>query len=286
MAFFRSGECYLAYIIVDRSFQHPWRIGSQYFPRIETCKGSKYHIRINPPPSKSNRTQKRSQRNNNRQNSSQFFQRGQTVLPQEIMIPRALGFAAPRYRCWLRYSTLTQMNNAGFTTTNLRFNPTYAYDINPTIGSTAAPGFNELAGMYRYYRVRASRIKVNFANNEAFNGLVAVLPVNFDPTQNHSVAITTSYLSQPVCRTKPVGPLTGQSRATITHEASTSQFGGAADYDIADDYSASTTGTAPINSWFWDVIFTPGTSTLVSGIFVHVNIDIDIEFFEIGAPAA
>lgn len=62
-------------------------------------------------------------------------------------------------------------------------------------------------------------------------------------------------------------------------------MGGAADYNIADDYS-SAVSAGPILNWYWDVFAYTGGTVLVNGLLIHVNVDVDIEFFDVASPVA
>jgi hypothetical protein len=158
------------------------------------------------------------------------------------------------------------------------------YDVDPTLGSTSVPYFNELAGIYRFYRLVRSNIKVSYSNNEAFGVNVYVLPMNFDPTAN-----STNYeefVSNPLCKQRMIGPLTGNGVTLLTHNATTAQFAGSMNPHVADYYSGPTSGaSAPVNSWYWTYGFTTGGSVIVNGITTNVQVFMDAEFYELGTPA-
>jgi hypothetical protein len=65
---------------------------------------------------------------------------------------------------------------------------------------------------------------------------------------------------------------------------STQRMAGVTDANTADDYSA-VVSAAPLLNWYWDVMLF-SQSILVNGVFVHITIDVDIEFFSIAPPAA
>jgi hypothetical protein len=181
-----------------------------------------------------------------------------------------------------RYSVSKTLNNAGVQVANFRYQPSFCYDVDPLLGSTAMPGFTEWAAIYRYYRLRSSRISVMFANNEAFNVLVYVCPLNYDPTANISPNVF--LLSSMLCQKTIIGPLTGMNTHTITHAASTDVIGGVRDLGILDGYCAATTGGSPANNWYWAVGLN-SFSNLVNGISLTVDMECEIEFFELTSPA-
>jgi len=146
------------------------------------------------------------------------------------------------------------------------------------------PGFAEYALLYRRYRVHSSRINVQFMNSEAFPLIVAIIPVTDDPGSNHAGSVTTRFLSQPVCRSKPLGAITGASTTAITMYMTTQMMAGVTDANTADDYS-SAVSAGPLLNWFWDIMLF-SQSILVNGVFVHVTLDVEIEFFSLAPPAA
>jgi len=194
----------------------------------------------------------------------------------------------PRTTCDFTYNVAINLINIGATYANARYNPTFAYDVDPTLGSTAMPFFSELGKLYRYYRVVSSRITFHFSNKELFSGLVYICPVNFDPGINS--ASYQNYLSNPLSKHFVFGPYSGHGTGSMTHSASTADFAGSRWLGDADSYSARADGTGggPTNSWFWMVgtrtdgnVFTAG-----SGVFSDITIHIRLTFFEEESPTA
>jgi len=222
--------------------------------------------------------------NKKRRNLKRSFQVDSGTTRVSV-IPLNLGLAPPRTRVWLGFSKTVLVTNVGLNTANIRLVPTNAYDVDPTIGSTAVPGFTEWGGLYRFYRVVASRIKVSFMNNEAFPGTCGVIPVNYDPTANHVAATTVQFLSQANSHDRPVGSITGMSTCVINHGATTATFGGASNLGVLDPYTAPTSGSsAPTNNWYWDVLFYPAQA-IVSGCLVHIKMKVNVEFLELNSPS-
>jgi len=193
-------------------------------------------------------------------------------------------FMPPRMRTTLCFSANTAINNVGASTANIRYTPTFVYDIDPTLGSTSAPGFTELVGLYRFYRTDSAKVEVNFANNDAFPSAVAICPSNTDPGATGAAATVRSYFSNPLSRHRICGPLTGANTCFVRASASTAQFGGVAWTGQIDSYSA-TGSTAPSNNWYF-FIGLETNGTLVNGIFVDVKITIVVDFFEYANPSA
>jgi len=187
-----------------------------------------------------------------------------------------------RFRTQLTYQSTVGMNNAGTGYAGKRYNATYAYDMDPVVGSISLPYFTELGGIYRFYRVNASRVIVSFANLETFPLTCYIVPVNYDPGAN---AVPFQYTSNPLARVRMIGGLNGMNSCRLSNAASTEQFAGSHNAHLADYYSGTTAGTAPSNNWFWAVGVDSAGVALVSGVALSVQIFVDIEFYELGTPA-
>jgi hypothetical protein len=190
-----------------------------------------------------------------------------------------------RFRTTLRFNASKAINNATFINANVRFEPTFAYDIDPVIGSTAAPGFTELATMYKNYRVNRWKLSVYGSSQEAFSCQFYVCPVNTDPGAN--TASYQNYLSSRDSRKTFLGPLTGNGIAKLTTGwISVASFGGSSTYTMQiDAYSGSGT-TAPLNNIWCIVGILSGSAVLVNGVDVTLDIEFDIDFFELLNPTA
>jgi hypothetical protein len=206
-------------------------------------------------------------------------------MRKTLIVPRAFGFAAPRTRCNLRFSKDYTMSNATQFNANILFWPTYAYDIDPLVASTAMPGFAEWAQFYSRYVVRSSRIRVDFMNNEAFPAMVFVTPTNLIYTMNTTLANVRLLLAQPYSRSSKIGALTGNGVVSVDHTMNTDHFTGFPDVRFDDTYGALTTGTAPLNNWYWNIGWISGLAGTVSGMLLHIELEVEIEFYELYALA-
>lgn len=197
--------------------------------------------------------------------------------------PRALPVPA-RVNRTLKFNKTSFFLQAGFQFSNIRFNPTFAYDIDPTIGSSAMPFFGELGLMYRYYRVNWFRAKVKFSNKDNAPKTVYLCPTNFDPTVN--LATFQTLLSQKVCVSKVVGRVDGASCGQLVSFSSIQQLGGAANPLIPDAYTGRCDGTggSPANSMFI-ALGASSDAAEVSGTTYSLDILINLDFFELTTPA-
>jgi hypothetical protein len=202
-----------------------------------------------------------------------------------MVVPKLLGWAPPRLRTNLRFSKFFTISAAAASAANVRFVPTFLFDVDPIVGSTSVPGFTEWGGIYRFYRVNSAAIRCSFANAQAFNVVCYVCPVNFDPGANYSGTAAQTYLSNRLSQSQVAGPLTGNGQVELSHRVTTAGFGGAANLLTTDSYSAGVSGGAPGNNYYFTVGIV-GTGTVSTGVDVEVFLDIEADFFELQSPAA
>lgn len=175
------------------------------------------------------------------------------------------------------------MTHTGFATTNIRYSASNAYDVDPTVGSTAMPGYTELSTLYRRYRVFSTTLVATFANLEVFPGTVCVCPVNADPGAN--VSVPQPYMSFPGAKTSMVGAVSGDSVRVIRSTASPQTFGGSR-YTGADDSYSALVNAGPTNQIWWYIgFFTPTNSlTTTGGVDVNVRLFVTLDFYELATP--
>lgn len=155
--------------------------------------------------------------------------------------------------------------------------------MDPLVASTAMPGFAEWSQFYMRYVVRSSKLSVAFMNNEAFPAMVFVVPTNVSYTANTTLANVRLLLAQPYSRSSKVGSLTGNGVTTVTHSMRTDHFSGFPDVRLDDTYGALTTGTSPTNNWYWNIGYISGLAGTVAGMLLHVEFEVEIEFYELYA---
>jgi len=216
---------------------------------------------------------RRNRRNGSKVNSEE--------TPFEVaFVPRRWPFF-PRINTNLRFQTYRTLLNGAATNSSFRFSPVFAYDVDPTLGSTSVPWFTELQVLYRYYRLLSSKIRVECAQLDGVAGQVYVVPVNYDPGAN--TATPGLFLATRYAKIASISPKGGYDRAVLQCCASTAQIGGVRWTQQIDAYCGVST-TAPVNQWFWQVGCTC-TAAQTSGIACTVWIDLELEFFEFGNPS-
>jgi len=178
-----------------------------------------------------------------------------------------------------------QLNNAGVDYANVRFQPTYAYDIDPAVGSTAMPGFSELSGIYTHYRVNKFRAHASVCAFETFPTVAYMDVINVDPGTNstHYPAFLTSRR----CVKQAISAQGGMDRCDLNIEGSLGDFGGYKELiEVGDSTVGSTGGTAPVNNMFITVggITTAAVHAFANGQAWTFTMDVELDFFELYTP--
>jgi hypothetical protein len=190
-----------------------------------------------------------------------------------------------RIRTVLRFNKTFALSNAGTPYGNVRFVPTDAYDVDPVVGSTAMPGFTELAGIYTHYRVNKYRCKCAFSNDETFSETVYLALCNVDPGAN--TVNYQDFLSSRRCVKTLLGPATGNGIGTLQISGSQADFGGVLEHDGSLNGTVGiTSGTAPLNNMYVLVGFYDPGGNSSNGINVSIDLDIELDFFELYSPHA
>jgi len=184
----------------------------------------------------------------------------------------------PRQRVKLRFNAYQLLSLAAVVGANYRWRPSAAFDVDPALGGTSMAGFAELAAYYSTYRVYASTIMATVANTSAVSPVTLVVtPLNADPTNSMSVANIIASIENPYAKTRDSG-LLGCPPTTVKNAMTTQKIYGDPSVFYDHNFSSLVT-TIPTNNWFWNVaIYAP--ATIATAISLHVNVDVDIEFFD------
>jgi len=159
-----------------------------------------------------------------------------------------------------------------------RYRPTAAYDIDPLLGTTAMPGYGELAQFYGSYRVVQSRLNVQICSPTTGTASCVIVPLNQDPGASPTIGTIRGWAASPYNRYKIV-PASGSPPTIFDETMSTEKmFGTKAVY--FDDNFASLTNTVPTNNWFWGVgVLLPVAVGGNQGYTLLVKVEVDVEFF-------
>lgn len=199
-------------------------------------------------------TNKRKQRNN-----KNVTRAGRNPL---IAVPR---WIAPRmvmpaeYDTSFKYIVDVVVGTAAATLSSVRYT-TNAYDVDPTLASTAMPGFTELAALYARFRTLRMAYKFNVCNAEAF-------PVHvihgFSNVSVASGSLGMNYGGNALMSCSILGPLTGQGRSIFSRSASVGQISGSTQYLYDDVFTGSTTSST---------LATAGTCYCYLGLSAGANV--------------
>jgi len=184
----------------------------------------------------------------------------------------------PRVKVKLRFNAFQLLSLAATTGANYRWRPTAAFDVDPALGGTSMAGFAELAAYYATYRVYASTIFAAVSNTSTVSPIILIVtPYNADPTNAMSVSNIIASIENPYARTRDSG-LLGCPPTTVKSFMTTQKIFGDPAVFYDHNFSSLVT-TIPTNNWFWNVaILAP--ATIATAISLHVNVDVDIEFFD------
>jgi len=171
------------------------------------------------------------------------------------------------------------LNNAGATFASVRFRPSSAFDVDPSLGGTSMPGFNELAGMYGRYRMLSFKAHVTATNLEDFPVNFIVFASNFDLGNNYSQV--QSMFGNSYARYKYLSPKGGMDRALIrTPWWKTEHIVGTDAVNVDTDFS-SNIATSPVNNTYINVgLWTGNGTALVNGVGMQIVLTAQYRFYE------
>lgn len=199
----------------------------------------------------------------------------------ELVVPRRFRIMPPSLVTELVFfSTLhSPLNNAGATYASVRLRPSSAFDVDPTLGGTSMPGFNEIAGLYGRYRMVRFRAEAVGVNNEDFPVNFMVFASNFDLGNNYS--LVQSMVGNSFARYKYLSPRGGMDRATIrTPWWTAPEILGTEAPMLDTDFSA-TISASPVNNTYVNFgIWTGNSTALVNGIGTQIILTVQYRFYE------
>jgi len=200
-------------------------------------------------------------------------------LNSEQQIPRQVGLILPdMYRTKLRFWKQVSFNFAASLVSAVRFRPTAAFDVDPTVASTAMAGFAEMALIYNTYRVISSAIDVQVITSSVANPTnISVVATNLDPGATPPTAFIFAQREQPYSKFGTTG-LSGSLPLVLKNLMSTQRMYGAKAIRFDDNFSSVVT-SSPNNNWFW--VICGLVSVLDPNLtWVTVTIDVDVEFYD------
>jgi hypothetical protein len=197
-------------------------------------------------------------------------------------LPRMNLYRSPRvgmpqeYRTTLKYHTYGTVTNAAGFVASIKFS-TNAYDVDPTLGSTAMPYFLELSAIYQRFRTLRIGYKFIVQNAEAFP--VSIL-TGFSQASVASGSLGITYAGNPHFKVTGLAPATGNSCRTITGSTTVCDIVGTQQPLFDDLYTGSTTSsTLATASYVWAYCGINSTNALTAlGMIVTTEIILDVVF--------
>jgi len=153
-----------------------------------------------------------------------------------------------------------------------------AFDVDAALGSTAMPGFAELAAIYARFRTLRMSYKFDFANQEAFPVTVFA---GFSNSSIASGSLTETYMGNPLFKNKQIGPLTGAGTARLTGSKTIVEIAGTRQPLYDDLYTGSTgsstlatTGTCHV----YAAVLSPVVMT-AAGVVINAVVTLKVQFY-------
>ena len=191
----------------------------------------------------------------------------------EVVVRTPLGFP-DRYQTTLSYyqqiiiAPGAQIGQYTFRGNSL-FDPDY------TGGGHQPKYFDQLSAVYGQYRVTGSSIQLSFMSNSTN----VPCTISLVPNTNIITATTPDLAAElPRAREKTVG-VNGVMTGVLTHSARTAEVCGLHLAGLYDQDWAATTGSNPLQIWYWNIVAYVFTGSNVS-VDINVSIRYQCEFFD------
>jgi hypothetical protein len=195
-----------------------------------------------------------------------------------ITIPKSVGtFMPDRLKTTLRFWKSQAIPLTSLTYGSVRFSPSAAFDMDPTVGSATAAGFNELAAIYSSYRVTESSALAEIVNTGDSPCVGTLLPTNLDPGASPVANWVISSREQPYAVSK-TGSLAGGPVCRLTQSMTTQKLFGNPMTKYDDNFAALVTAI-PVNNWYW-VVTLYVLAVSPQAIIVNFYMEVEIDFYD------
>lgn len=222
-----------------------------------------------------------SQKSQKQQNKKKLQQRRSAPQSQRsLVLPKSIMIMPDRFRTHLRYWKSLAFDLGTTSYAAARFQPSGAFDIDPTASGVKPAGFDELAAFYSSYRVSKSKCVVEIVGTASTSAVqVTLLPTNLDPGATPVAAYITSSREQPYAISK-MAPSQGGPTTKLSRSMSTQKIFGSPMTKYDDNFSA-LINSIPVNNWFWVLtLYSLATIPTVTPVLINVFIEIDIDFYD------
>jgi hypothetical protein len=200
----------------------------------------------------------------------------------EMRLTRPLAVQFPdKLRVRLNFTEfLSPVIAIGSSFSSQRFRPTNVFDVDPVLGSTAVPGFQEMANIYATYRTVKSDVFLQMSQNGNQSAVsVVCVPLNVDPGASPSSTVVSSWYGA-FGNKSALMPQIGGPAITIRNTMTTERIFGTKAVYFDDNFAAPVSG-GPTNNWYWAIGVNSagnasGTAITTSG---RIQVFMDVEFF-------
>lgn len=203
----------------------------------------------------------------NRQNNDHSVKLVKHIIPDEVEVPL-------RY-----YWSTVLLNNTGQRTASHQFLVNGVYDIDASLGSTSAIGFQEWQGLYSRYRALHVQMDVTFVNVDAIPSFCCISLGNTSFATN---GFNQSYWGDDYSAWSPLGQSTGNDTSkTLRLRGSIAQIVGDPSASNDADYAALTSSN-PSKLVYGQIALDSGTNTLTmtNGAIVRCQLTVMTRFYQ------
>uniref|UniRef100_UPI00404766F7 hypothetical protein n=1 Tax=Polaribacter sp. TaxID=1920175 RepID=UPI00404766F7 len=190
-----------------------------------------------------------------------LYNNGPTAIPDE-------------YHCKLKYNATGTITSTSGVPGLQQFRGNSLFDPDFTGTGTQPTSFDELAGLYDFYRVKSSSCTL-----KAFNGALQGDDIVLVPTNVSSLVGSTNdtYNNYPYAK-RQIGSFQ-QRPAEMSNYISTSKIWGATEAEVmADDTYTAGTGANPSSTWFWTASYQSMDRSTTQSILYTAEIVYYVEF--------
>jgi len=192
-------------------------------------------------------------------------------------------FAPKSMRVKLCYNDLTTVQTQNGQSTSNWYYRTSAYDVNPLIGTTAMPGFLELAALYNQYRVHGIAVHFEGSNMHTSPLILGIFP-SYE-TYGHNTLSNINIIEYSGTRygfRKVISPSGGMDALRLNKTWTMTQLVGNESWLMDSNYTATVTSN-PTTMWNVNIAITAtvGTLTTNGGLQGLYSVVLDVEFFDL-----
>jgi hypothetical protein len=178
----------------------------------------------------------------------------------------------------LKYIVSRILNNAGFNTASIQLNANGVFDVDPSLASTAVPGFAEYATLYNKYRVKKVRSTCTFVNREAFP---VIINLGFDRDFYSANSKTQASFESENQKTMILPANQSGSPITLRMVRTDAQMIGDLEAEGSANWANFVTGN-PASLFFTSIAASVANlgAVFVLGLVVRWEVEFDVEFYD------